>query len=116
MDEITRKEIWKSRFILQAHRDKMKKSLVHDIPVARKYAIKIVVGIATTFGFRLFSTDLTQADIQSSEALNRDILINSPKKIESGPEELIKLLKPLYGLDGSSINRGKHANIILKKN
>lgn len=105
-DEGSNKEIWKDIFIVQGHKDKMNNSLVQDISVARQYAIKRWVGIANILGFRLFSKDVTQAYIQSTEALNRDMLINTPKQFEIGPDELIKLLKPQYGLAESGDDCG----------
>ena len=100
-DANTDKERWKARFVVQGHRDKLKKSLVHDISVAKQHSIKKLIGIAAIFDFRLFSTDVTQAYLQSAEALQRDIFIKPPKEFELKPNELIKLLKPLYGLTES---------------
>lgn len=42
------------RFIVQRHRDEMKNSILHDIPVARQQSIQMPVGLAGIFGFRLF--------------------------------------------------------------
>lgn len=72
--------------------------LFHDLSVARQYATKLLVGIASIFGFRLLPTDVTQEYIQSAEELNRQIFINPPKELKLKPDELIKLLKPIYGL------------------
>jgi len=93
-DEGTDREIWKARFVVQGHRDKLKKLLVHDISVARQHSTKILIGIAAIFGFRLFSTDVTQAYLQSAENLKRDIFIDPPEEFNLKPDELIKLLKP----------------------
>lgn len=59
-DEGTQEEVWKARFIVQVHRYFFNKMLVHDISVARRYTTKILVGSAAIFGFRLFSTYVTQ--------------------------------------------------------
>lgn len=77
--EGTSKELWEARFIVQGQRDKIKDSVVNDILVARQYAIKLLVCIATIFGFSLFSTDVTRAYIQSSEALNCHLFVTPPK-------------------------------------
>ena len=61
----------------------------------------MLVGIASIFGFRLFSSDVIQSYIQSAEELNRDIFLNPPKEFCLRPEQLIKLVKPLYGLTES---------------
>lgn len=61
----------------------------------------MLVGIPAIFGFRLFSTDVTQAYIQSAEKLRRDIFINPPKEFNLKPDELLQLLNPLYVLPES---------------
>lgn len=38
----------------------------HDMPVACQYSTKKLVGQTSRFGFKLFSTDVTQEYIQSS--------------------------------------------------
>ena len=114
-DEGTDREIWKARFIVQGHRDRFKKSLVHDISVARQYAIKMLVGIASIFGFRLFSSDVIQSYIQSAEELSRDIFLNPPKEFCLGPDQLIKLVKPLYGLTESGDYWGRTLRNHLEK-
>lgn len=58
----------------------------------------MLVGIATILGFGLSSIDVTQAYIQSEESMTRDISIKPPNEFKVGLDELIKLLKPLYGL------------------
>lgn len=58
----------------------------------------MIIGLAAIFGFRLFSTYLTQAYLQSAEQLHSDNFINPPKAFNLSPNQLIKLLKPLYRL------------------
>lgn len=100
-DEGTEREVWKARFVVQGHRDNLKKSLVHDITVARQHSIKLLIGLASIFNFRLFSTDVTQAYLQSKESLQRNIFVKPPKEFGLQTNELLKLLKPLYGLSES---------------
>lgn len=94
----TNRKVWKARFVVQGHRDKMKNSLVHDILVSRQYSVKILVELASSLGFQIFSTDVTQAYLQSSESLQRDIYIRPPPELSLKPDKVLKLLKPLYGL------------------
>ncbi len=97
-DEGTDKEIYKARFVVRGHRDKLKKYLVHDISVIKQQGIKMLIGIASIFGLRLFSSDVIQSYIQSLENLQRKVLIKPTKEFNLKPNELLELLKPLYGL------------------
>lgn len=69
--ERTKNEIWKAQFVVRGHKDKIKQSLPHYIPVARHHSIKLLVGLASKIGFRIFSSDVTQAYIQSTKPLIR---------------------------------------------
>ena len=106
-DDGTDKEVWKARFIVQGYRDKLKTSLVHDRSTARQYFVRILIGLAAIFGFRLFSTDVTQAYMQSAESLMRDVYIKPNGEFELSKGQLLKLLKPLYGLVDSGDYWGK---------
>ena len=57
--------------------------------------------MAAIFGFRIFSTDVTQAYLQSSETLKREVFIKPPNEFGLQPNQLLQLLKPLYGLPDS---------------
>lgn len=96
-DEGTDNEMWKYRFVPQGHCDAMKKSLVPDMSVAKQHTTKMLPGLEDAFDFRNCSSDVTQAYVQSSEELQKDIFIDSPKELNLGPGQLVKLLKPLYG-------------------
>ena len=97
----TDKEIWKARYVVQGYKDHLKQSLVHDATTAGNYSVRMLVGLASLFGFRLYSTDVTKAYLQSAESLMRDVYIQPSKEFELGPNQMLKLLKPLYGLADS---------------
>lgn len=43
-DSGTNKEVYKARYVFQGHADELKSSLVHDIPTARQFSVKILIG------------------------------------------------------------------------
>ena len=114
-DSGTKSEVWKARYVVQGHKDKMKRSFVHDTSNARQFSIKLLVGIAALFGFRLFSTDVTQAYLQSSEELSRDVYVKPSPEFNLDSNQLLKLLQPLYGLADSGDYWGRTLKNHLEK-
>jgi HSP90 family molecular chaperone len=66
-DEGTYKDVWKARFVVQRYGDHLKTPLVHDTATSRQHSSRVLVGLASIFGFNLISTDVIQAYIQSAE-------------------------------------------------
>jgi Reverse transcriptase (RNA-dependent DNA polymerase) len=48
-------------------------------------------------GFEIISADVTQAYLQSASELKRKVFVN-PNCIDLKPDELLQIMKPLYGL------------------
>lgn len=76
----------------------MKTSLVHDTATSRQHSTTMLVGLASLLGFWMFSTDVTQAYLQSAEKLMRDVYVKPSKEFELQPDQVLKLFKPPYGL------------------
>lgn len=97
----TSQETWKARFVVQGHKDSMKKSLVHCVSLAKQFSTKIILSIAATMDFKLFTTDVTQAYLQSMELLNRKVFVQPCSAFPLSPDMVLQLQKPLYGLPES---------------
>jgi hypothetical protein len=91
-DSGTSKEIYKARYVVQCFRDKKKTSLVQDASTSKQQSMKLVIGLATIFGYRIFSTDVTQAYLQSAEPLMRDVNIKHSAEFELNANQVLKLL------------------------
>jgi hypothetical protein len=72
-DSGTSKEIYKARYFVQGLRDKKKTSLVQDASTSKQQSTKLLIGLAAISGYRIFSTDGTQAYLQSAKSLMRGV-------------------------------------------
>jgi Reverse transcriptase (RNA-dependent DNA polymerase) len=99
---------------VQGYRDHLKTSLVHDTATSRQHSSRLLVGLAASFGFRFFSTDVTQDYLQSSENILRDVYVKPTKEFVLEPGKILKLLPPLYGLSDSGDYWGRTLSNHLK--
>jgi hypothetical protein len=61
----------------------------------------LLVGLAAIFGFGLFSTDVSQAYLQSADKLMRKVYIKPTEEFALDENHVLQLLRPLYGLADS---------------
>lgn len=61
-------------------------------------SITILVGMAAIFSFQVFSTNVTQAYLQSTKMLKRNEYTKPPPELGLALNQLLKLMKQLYGL------------------
>ena len=91
------KEVHKARFVLGGHRDKEKRTIVHNSTTLKQSSIRILLAMASIFGFKIWSTDIKQAYLQSASKLKRDVFIK-PNIMELNHGELLQFINALYGL------------------
>jgi hypothetical protein len=97
----TENEIYKARLVVRGFQDRMKGFLVHEPNTVRVTSIRILMAIASLLGFSIWSEDVTQAFVQSTENLLRDIYLEPAKELQMDQDLVLKLIKPLYGLSDS---------------
>jgi Reverse transcriptase (RNA-dependent DNA polymerase) len=97
----TNEEMFKARFVVKGYRNKLKTRLVHDTTTSRISSARLLAGLTAVFGFRLFSVDVTKTYLQSAFKLMRDVHVTPTDEFELRPDQVLKLLKPLYGLSDS---------------
>lgn len=95
-------EVPSVRYVAQSYTDEMKHILAHDVTALRPTSTRLLLSIYKILNFRLFIHDVTHAYTQAKEYLTRTIYLR-PKTEDRhlfgvGEDELLKMLKPLYGL------------------
>jgi hypothetical protein len=73
-------------------------SMVHQKTTAKQQFTRLLTGLAAIFGFRFCTHDVQQAYLQSAESLLRDDYLKPPNVLNLGADQVLKLLRPLYGL------------------
>ena len=90
---------YKARFVMGGHRDKFKHLMVHNSSTLQSHSVRLLLTMAHAHDFIIWTADITQAYLQSTDPLLRDIYIRKvDPEFELAPEQCLKLLKPLYGL------------------
>lgn len=60
-------ELWKARIVVQEYEDAMKQVLVHNNSASKQSSSKVIVKLATVFGFSLYFFRVSQQCLQSLE-------------------------------------------------
>jgi len=90
---------WKARYVIGGYRDRLKHLMVHTTQTLQPSSVRLLLALAAIHGFKVWTSDVRQAYLQSSHTLSREVFIRNPvAEFELNPEQCLQLLKPLYGL------------------
>lgn len=88
------KEVFKARFVVQGHLDRQKELLVHSSTTDGHQAAKLLVSLATIFGFRLWSADITLAYIQGVGKTLSKFYMKGKRELQLTLYQLLEDLRP----------------------
>jgi Reverse transcriptase (RNA-dependent DNA polymerase) len=72
--------------------------------------------MAGLFGYRIWSDDVSQAFLQSTEKMGRGVFIRPPAELGFSSDIVLELVKPLYGLpDAGDLWHATFSNCIKRK-
>lgn len=109
----TKYEILEAGFAVQKYRDKLEFLLVHIFATDYKYSLNMLIVLASTLGFKIFSIDVTQVYIQSTESLEGDVYLGLLPKPNLIMNNFSEHRKPLYGLADSGGCRERPSKYVL---
>ena len=76
--DLNSKEKFKTRLVIQGHLDPEKRRVVNEAPTILRSSSRIILSIAESLEFQLWSRDVKQAFLQSEDKLQRDLYIKPP--------------------------------------
>jgi Reverse transcriptase (RNA-dependent DNA polymerase) len=98
-------ELFKARLVVLGHRDPMKGKIVNEAPTLRSISIRLILSVACSKNWTLFSRDVKGAFLQSNNILRKVFVQLSPRAmrlLDLDPTESVFVLRlPQYGLTDS---------------
>jgi hypothetical protein len=104
--------VLKARFVLGGHRDRERKCLVHGSMTLKQQSVRVLLALVAIFGCEIEAADVIAAYVQSEENLQRGVFVG-PSCMQLGPNELVCIVKPLYGLPDSGDYRMRRSMNIM---
>lgn len=72
--------------------------LVNNSINIKQSSIRVLLAVVAIFGLIIWSQDDRQVYLKSTEKLLRDVSVKPPDEFQLSSDQLLKLLKPLYGI------------------
>jgi hypothetical protein len=99
----------KSRLVLAGHNDTEKDTVLTQSPTIQRMSQRLILAIGVslmaTYGMKMELRDITQAYIQSTDKLARQLFAKPPKELKSSfpPDTIFQVVRPLYGAAESGL-------------
>lgn len=73
-------------------------------PTIRRISLRLLFAICAAYGYELSSRDVVRAFLRSKTKLRRPIYMRAPKEMGLRKGQILKVLRPLYGMPESPIH------------
>eukprot|EP00172_Hildenbrandia_rubra_P001407 Plantae.Rhodophyta-Hildenbrandia_rubra.ctg19560.p1 GENE.Plantae.Rhodophyta-Hildenbrandia_rubra.ctg19560~~Plantae.Rhodophyta-Hildenbrandia_rubra.ctg19560.p1 ORF type:complete len:408 (+),score=40.52 Plantae.Rhodophyta-Hildenbrandia_rubra.ctg19560:574-1797(+) len=97
-DPNTPGQCYKARYVIMGHVDPDKETMVNEAPTALRHSVRLMTALTTSCKFSMWARDVKQAYLQSMSDLLRNAHIYPPKSMSMPNNEMIKVVKPHYGM------------------
>lgn len=99
------KTVQKSRIVAQNFRDSGAVSISTRSPTVSRFAQRVAIASAALFPqHKSFVRDISQAYVQSSTTLERDVYLTPPMEMCLPDDMVLKAVKPIYGVPESGLH------------
>lgn len=93
------KVIHKARFAIGRHQDKRNSFMVHSSQTLQPQSIRLILALASIYGFDVWTSDIMKAYLQSAISLPRDLFLSSSvPALELSTDQCMQILQTIYGL------------------
>ena len=95
---------FKARLVILGQIDPDKPRVVNEAPTVLKSSVLLALSLIVSYGFHLWSRDITQAFLQRKDPQRREVFVRLPKEenilniLGAESKALLKAIKPQYGL------------------
>ncbi len=93
----------KSRLCVAACNDQ-EHGLFTGAPTVKRLSMRLLLALATSYRMKLWTRDVTQAFVQSKSELRRPVYMRPPKEMQVPSGQVVKVVKPLYGVPESPMH------------
>jgi transposase InsO family protein len=98
-------EYEKSRLVVQAYNDEAARHILTSAPTCQRVSQRLLLNLAAIFpSMEVFTRDISQAYTQAKTSLTRPIFVKPPPEAGLADDELLEVLRPLYGLPESGLH------------
>lgn len=99
------KFVEKSRLVAQNFRDRGALSLPTKSPTISRAAQRLTIALASSLpAMKSFIRDISQAYVQSETRLERPVYVRALSEMGLGPDKVLLVTKPLYGIPESDLH------------
>ncbi len=100
-DVETGKPTFKARFVARGNRDSDKDQLIYNSRTILQSSARLLVAIAATTGFDVWTEDISQAYLQSASELQSEVCLKPNRKLRVPAGYVLKFLRTFCGLADS---------------